>query len=127
MTIEFRRSILGAMTAAVLASGPALAHHGWAWADEEISEIEGEIQSIYLGNPHASLEVLVDGEEWTVDLAPPRQTRNAGFTEEAAEVGDMVTVIGNRSRDPEERVIKAVRLVVGDETYDIYPERVPTN
>ena len=90
-------------------------------------QVEGVIKEIYLGNPHATLDVDVEGEIWRVELAPPRQTERAGFTEASAKVGDEVTAIGNRSRDEAERRMKAVRLTVGGKTYDVYPGRAPSN
>ena len=104
---------------------PALAHHGWAWTEDGFFELTGVIREIYLGNPHATLDVDVEGEVWRVELAPPRATSDAGFTEESAKVGDEVKAIGNRSRDSAERRMKAVRRVVNGKTYDVYPSRVP--
>lgn len=118
----------GAMAVSLgLGAGVVQAHHGWAWAEDEFSEIEGTIVSIYLGNPHASLDVDVDGEVWHVELAPPRATANAGFVEGAAAEGDAVLAVGHRSRNPGERTFKAVRIVVGDEVYDVYPRRLPAD
>jgi len=105
---------------------PSLAHHGWSWTDEEIFELEGTITEIYVGNPHATLDVDVAGEIWRVELAPPSQTVRAGFSEEAARPGDTVKAIGNRSRDHSERRMKAVRIIVNGTTYDVYPNRVPS-
>ena len=105
----------------------AAAHHGWSWTQDGFFELEGVITAIYLGNPHATLDVDVEGEIWRVELAPPSRTMAAGFTEEAARVGDEVTAIGNRSRDEAERRMKAVRLTVGGKTYDVYPGRAPSN
>lgn len=116
--------------ACILAAGwavPALAHHGWEWTEEGFFEIEGKITAIYIGNPHATLDVDVDGAIWRVELAPPRATVNAGFTEEVAGVGDAVKAIGHRSLDEKERRMKAVRIIVRDKTYDVYPDRVPSN
>ena len=106
---------------------PAFAHHGWSWTADGMFQVEGVIKEIYLGNPHATLDVDVEGEIWRVELAPPRQTERAGFTEASARVGDEVTAIGNRSRDESERRMKAVRLTVGGKTYDVYPGRAPSN
>ncbi|MGO4837921.1 hypothetical protein AB4144_37325, partial [Rhizobiaceae sp. 2RAB30] len=64
---------------------------------------------------------------WKVELAPPRATEQAGFTEASASPGDEVTAIGNRSLDSSERRMKAVRIIVGGKTYDVYPSRVPAN
>jgi hypothetical protein len=109
---------------AVLVAGSALAHHGWSWTVEEQSELTGTIQEIFLGNPHAVLKVEAADGLWTVELAPPGRTRAAGFDEKAARVGDQVTAIGNRSADPSEKRMKAVRITVNGKTYDVYPDRV---
>ena len=106
---------------------PAIAHHGWSWTEEETFELKGKIVEIYVGNPHATLDVELDGAVWRVELAPPARTIAAGFTEDAAKAGDEVTAIGNRSKDKAERRMKAVRIIVGGKTYDVYPDRVPSN
>ncbi|KKB85195.1 hypothetical protein VW29_07680 [Devosia limi DSM 17137] len=102
---------------------PAWAHHGWSWTDTGFFQLEGVIADIYIGNPHATLDVDVEGTIWRVELAPPGPTMAAGFTEDVASVGDEVTAIGNRSADPSEARMKAVRLIIGEATYDVYPSR----
>ena len=109
----------------MLAALPALAHHGWAWTEDGFFELKGVIAEIYVGNPHATLDVDVEGEMWRVELAPPSRTIAAGFTEEVAKKGDEVTAIGHRSRDSQEKRMKAVRLVIGGKTYDVYPDMAP--
>lgn len=104
-------------------SGAVLAHHGWSWTESGFFQLEGVISAVYIGNPHATIDVDVDGEIWRVELAPPSRTVRAGFTEEVAKPGDEVTAIGNRSQDSQERRMKAVRVIVGGETYDVYPSR----
>lgn len=123
----FARSPAGAIFAAALLTGtvPALAHHGWAWTEDGFFELEGVITDIYIGNPHATLDVDVEGDIWRVELAPPSRTIAAGFTEDVASKGDEVKAIGNRSRDETEKRMKAVRIVVNDKTYDVYSDRVP--
>ena len=105
----------------------ALAHHGWAWTEDGFFELEGVIVALSFANPHPTLDVDVEGEIWRVDLATPAATARAGFTEEKAAVGDEVYAIGNRSRESTERWMKAVRIVVNGETFDVYPNRVPQN
>jgi hypothetical protein len=112
------------VTCAILVATSAVAHHGWSWTVEEQSELSGTIQEIFIGNPHAVLKVQADDWLWTVELAPPGRTRAAGFDENAAKVGDQVTAIGNRSADPNEKRMKAVRIIVNGKTYDVYPDRV---
>ncbi|MVA96610.1 hypothetical protein GN330_05020 [Nitratireductor sp. CAU 1489] len=105
---------------------PAYAHHGWSWTEDGFFQLEGIVAAIYIGNPHATLDIDVEGELWRVELAPPSRTVAAGFTEEAAAIGDEITAIGNRSLDPAERRMKAVRIVVNGKTYDVYPRRAPS-
>jgi Family of unknown function (DUF6152) len=121
-----RRIALGAAVFAALVL-PAAAHHGWAWTQDGFFELTGTISSISYGNPHPTLDVEANGEVWRVDLATPRATANAGFMEDTAKVGDEVTAIGNRSRDENEKHMKAVRIIVNGKTYDVYPDRVPSN
>ena len=111
---------------ALLAAGPTLAHHGWSWTADGMFELEGIIKEIYIGNPHATLDIDVEGEIWRVELAPPSATMRAGFTEEVAKSGDEVTALGNRSRDETEKRMKAVRVIVNGKTYDVYPSRAPS-
>ena len=122
--VTIDRRVLLALSAAMLFSSTAFAHHGWAWTDEERFELSGKIQEVFIGNPHAVLTVEAEDGVWTVELAPPGRTRAAGFDESAAKVGDEVTAIGNRSSDHNERRMKAVQVVVNGKTYDIYPDRI---
>ncbi|CAI2932157.1 DUF6152 family protein [Aminobacter niigataensis] len=120
-----RVPIVAALAAAAMFSLPALAHHGWSWTQDGFFELKGVIAEIYIGNPHATLDVDVEGDIWRVELAPPARTIAAGFSDEVAKKGDEVTAIGNRSRDETEKRMKAVRIVVNGKTYDVYSDRVP--
>ena len=51
--------------------GPALAHHGWSWTEDGFFELTGVVEEVYVGNPHATLDLEVEGETWRVELAPP--------------------------------------------------------
>lgn len=120
-----RVPIVATLAAAAMFSLPALAHHGWSWTQDGFFELKGVIAEIYIGNPHATLDVDVEGDIWRVELAPPARTIAAGFSDEVAKKGDEVTAIGNRSRDETENRMKAVRIVVNGKTYDVYSDRVP--
>nr|HMQ58038.1 hypothetical protein [Rhizobiaceae bacterium] len=65
----------------------------------------------------------VEGEIWRVEMGPPSRTIAAGFTQDTAKVGDEVTAIGNRSQDDKELRMKAVRIITGGKTYDVYLSR----
>ncbi|MDG4876180.1 DUF6152 family protein [Mesorhizobium sp. WSM4935] len=121
---QMRRIVL--VAALTLAAGTAAyAHHGWSWTQDDFFELKGKITAIYIGNPHATLDVDAQGEMWRVEMAPPARTIAAGFTEEVAKIGDQVTAIGHRSRDEAEKRMKAVRISVGGKSYDVYPDRLP--
>jgi Family of unknown function (DUF6152) len=116
---------LAAAMSLSLAGTAALAHHGWSWTQDGFFQLEGVIKEVYIGNPHATLDIDAEGEIWRVELAPPSRTIAAGFTDDVARAGDEVTAIGNRSQDETEKRMKAVRLIVKGKTYDVYPDRVP--
>jgi len=113
------------VTAMTLFTAQAFAHHGWAWAEEEQSELRGTIAEISMAPPHPALRVKAeDGRIWQVDLGNPSQTKRSGFTGDTAKVGDDITVLGNRTKEPNEAHMKAVRITVGGKQYDMYPERI---
>jgi hypothetical protein len=124
--VNLRNIAFAALFSASLAL-PAAAHHGWAWTQDGFFELEGIITALSFTNPHPTLDVDVEGETWRVDLATLAATTRAGFTEDKAKVGDEVYAIGNRSRESTEKWMKAVRIRVNGETFDVYPDRVPSN
>jgi hypothetical protein len=114
-----------ALLLAVVAAGPASAHHGWAWAVEEQSELKGTIKEISMAPPHPVLRVEDDkGALWQVDLGNPAQTERSNFKGDTAKVGDAITVLGNRHKDADKKHMKAVRITIGGTDYDMYPERL---
>lgn len=121
--MKFR--FLGLVGAAGLLATAAAAHHGWEWAEEKQTDLSGTIREIYIGPPHPTLKVetAADGL-WTVELSNPAQTVRAGFVEGVTKVGDKVEVLGNRSAKSGQKVMKAVRLIIAEKTYLLYPERI---
>ncbi len=121
--------ILAASAAiAILAtSGAALAHHGWSWAEADQIELKGRIESLSFAPPHPTLELATAEGGWRIELGNPNQTQRSGFVDGVAKVGDELTVLGNRSLDPNEKRLKAVRVTLAGKQYDIYPERIRSN
>lgn len=111
----------GLTAAALLWVTTVAAHHGWDWTEDEQTEMTGTITEIYIGPPHPRLMIETDDGPWQIDLGNPRQTREAGFVEGEAEVGDEVLVRGHRSNDSDERIFKAVRATIDDRQYTFYP------
>lgn len=122
---SLRHACLGITAIALAQALPAHAHHGWAGQGNEQTEVTGTVhKAVNLVNPHASLQLMVDGQVWDVTLAPPSRTEGAGLAAKTLAVGDTVTVRGNRNTDKDRREIKAVRVSAGDRHYDLYPERI---
>jgi hypothetical protein len=116
------------LAVAVLLSPRALAHHGWAWADDEKSTLTGKVESVSMAAPHPTVQVTdAAGVTWQVDLGNPSQTERSGFTRESAKAGDAITVLGNRNRDRARNHMKAVRITIGERNFDLYPERITPN
>lgn len=108
---------------AVLATRPAQAHHGWAWAEDGNSELEGVIAAVKLGNPHGELTLTVDGKAWTVEVGQPWRNQRAGLADDMLAKGVRLKVIGHRHADPARRIFKAERVLIGDRRFDLYPDR----
>ncbi|WP_244551966.1 DUF6152 family protein [Rhizobium sp. RU33A] len=118
---------LSALAGAALFAGAALAHHGWSWAEADQIDLTGTITTISFAPPHPTLELETAEGSWRIELGNPNQTQRSGFVEGVVAVGDEITVRGNRSLDPDEKRLKAVRVVVEGKNYDIYPSRIVTN
>ncbi|KJV10301.1 hypothetical protein VZ95_05805 [Elstera litoralis] len=104
---------------------PAAAHHGWSWAESEPFELQGTIERISMAPPHPTLHVkAADGILWQVDLGNPNQTARSGFTGTTAKPGDAIQVLGNRSLEKNTAHMKAVRIILAGQKYDMYPERI---
>lgn len=118
-----RGMVMGLLLA--MAAASALAHHGWSWAEEEQTTLEGKILAVSMAPPHPQLQVVDDnGGRWQIDLGNPSQTERSGFTAKSASAGDRITVLGNRNKEPGKRHMKAVRITIDGRNYDIYPERL---
>lgn len=119
-----RRALILSALAWPLLAGPAAAHHGWAGYEEAYVEFTGEIVAMGLGYPHGEFLLDVAGERWDIVMGPPARNRRAGIDETTFAVGDTVTAIGHRHRDPAVQEIKAERIVKDGRTFDPYPERL---
>jgi Family of unknown function (DUF6152) len=118
-----RRAAAALFLTLALGTSAALAHHGWSgYLDEEFT-LTGVVEAVDLGNPHGRLDVRADGGVWNVGLGPPFRNERAGISDGVIKVRDTVTAHGHRHRDPDRLEMKTERLEVGDQVYDIYPNR----
>lgn len=119
-----RRLAIGLLVST--ASLTAWAHHGWNWAQEQQTTLQGTIESVSMSPPHPRLQVKsADGRQWQIDLGNPSQTERSGFTGDSAKAGDGIIVLGNRHKDAGQLQMKAVRITIDGRNYDLYPERLP--
>jgi hypothetical protein len=110
------------MTNGLFLPANSMAHHGWGWATGEEFEITGEIVEVRLGNPHGEVELLVDDVVWVVEVGQPWRNDRAGLSDRLIK-GTTITVHGHRSAKESEKLVKAERVVIDSQDYNLYPNR----
>lgn len=119
------RGILLSVAIGLTATATASAHHGWSGQSDTQSQVTGTVKKpVNLNGPHATMEIVSEGQVWNVTLAPPARTQSAGLTPSTLKVGDTVTIVGNRNMDPKKFEMKTVRVTSGGKNYDVYPDRI---
>jgi hypothetical protein len=114
-----RTTILTAATLALIASGAALAHHGWGSYDASKKfTISSAVEKLDWTNPHVHLDVKHNGATWEAVLAPPFRMEARGLSPELLKVGTRVDVEGYPSTRAENEM-RAERIVVAGKTYEL--------
>jgi len=106
-----------------LSAGGALAHHGWSWTTGGNIDLIGIIKTVQLGNPHGVLRVDAEGDVWTVQVGQPWRNERAGLKDGDLAVGVEIRIIGQPSDNPSRRLMKAEKLFLGKQEYNLYPGR----
>ena len=117
------RWALCVLATAVFLAQAASAHHGWGWATAEEFELTGEITAVRLGNPHGEVMLNVKGEQWMVEVGQPWRNENAKLTPKLLSKGQIITAHGHRSAKKGQRLMKAERVVIDGQSYNLYPDR----
>lgn len=110
------RSAIAAVLVAVPLAVTAVAHHGWGEYDSRKPiTLTGTIKASGYENPHAFVDLDVDGKPWHAVLAPPNRMQSRGVAREQLAVDSTLTVMGfpHRSRTTE---MKAEQIKVGEKT-----------
>ena len=103
---------------------PALAHHGWGGNVDEVTAMTGVVtEGVKLAGPHGTMKIMTDdGKVWDITLAPPFRTSSAGLKQDTIPVGAIVTVHGQRNRDPNRYEMKTIQVEYAGKHYNVYPE-----
>jgi Family of unknown function (DUF6152) len=104
----------------------AFAHHGWGGNVDEVTAVTGTVtEGVKLAGPHGTMKIMTsDGKVWDITLAPPSRTSSAGLKQGSIPVGAMVTVHGQRNRDPNRYEMKTIQVEHAGKQYNVYPEFV---
>lgn len=104
---------------------PDSADKGWADFKEKLTRLDGIVTDNFIDGSDPVLQIRAeDGRNWTVELGTHSQNNAAGLTAAAAMPDDRVSITGRRSRNFGEHRIKALRLVIGDRAFDLFPDSI---
>lgn len=110
-----------ALSAALVMSTNALAHHGWGDYDaNKTLTLTGAITESSYTNPHGAIRLKVgeDGRTWLVILAPPGRMNSRGLSQEMLRVGTTATVIGYPHRETADE-LRAERITIDGKTIEL--------
>jgi hypothetical protein len=84
------------VAAALLAAGPAFAHHGTAGYDMvKVVTVKGTVTKVDWNNPHVIFHIdSKDGGEiqhWSLEVSPPLLMNRFGWNKESLKPGDQVS------------------------------------
>lgn len=79
-------------------------------------------EGVKLAGPHGTMKIKTpDGKVWNITLAPPARTASSGLKQGTIPVGAMVTVRGQRNRDPNRYEMKTIRVEYAGKQYHVCP------
>ena len=93
------------LVAALLLSGPTLAHHSFAMFDQTKDvTLKGVVREFQWTNPHAFIHIEVTNESggkdmWQVELNSPNNLKRQGWKSTSVKAGDEVTLVLKPLRD----------------------------
>ncbi|HZI50230.1 MAG TPA: DUF6152 family protein [Terriglobia bacterium] len=101
----------------LLASSQVRAHHSFAatYLEDRTMQIEGKLVQFQFRNPHSFIHLEVKDEKgtvvrWAVEWGGAAQLGSQGVTGETLKYGDVVSIIGNPGRVPEDHRIRMLSL-----------------
>lgn len=112
-------------TLAVALAMSASAHHSFAvyFDPEDTVTLNGTVTSFRFTNPHGTVVLDVDGQEWRAETNAPVVLRRRGWDRGSLRPGENVTLTGWRSRDGRRYIrLQSARdasgALIGDAPFD---------
>ncbi|MFC0200987.1 hypothetical protein [Paracoccus rhizosphaerae] len=94
-----------------------------ARGSDGLTRLDATITDININGSDPTLQVRApDGMNWTIELASHARNRAIGLTNAAVLPGDRVQVAGEPGRAFGEARIKALRLTINDQLFDLAEE-----
>jgi Family of unknown function (DUF6152) len=110
---------LVAAIALLMPCGLISAHHGSSNYDmSKSTSLKGTVTEFAFINPHSAVHLDVKDdkgnvEQWLVELDSPNNLSRAGWNRNSIKAGDMVTIVGNRSKDGS-KVLRLQKVIFPD-------------
>ncbi|MDE3169754.1 MAG: hypothetical protein KGL75_06395 [Acidobacteriota bacterium] len=88
-----------AITAAMLMSSPAFAHHSFTMFDQSKTvTLKGTVKDFRWTNPHVFIQLLVKNDaggedEWSIEMTSPEHLSRAGWRPGTLKPGEEVTIV----------------------------------
>lgn len=104
---------------ALVASGVALAHHGWGDYDAaKMFTIASPVEAVTPGNPHVTVRLKHENKVWVAVLAPPSRMTSRGMPPETIKAGAEIKLEGypKRTGEPE---MRAERITMAGKTIEL--------
>ena len=98
-------SLFAVLTASLLISGPAFAHHSMSMYDRSRdATFKATITEFNWANPHSLITFTVtdehgNAEKWVAEGPGPNRLANRGWSKDSLKPGDQVTIVGNPNKD----------------------------
>lgn len=94
-------------------------HHGWADYDQKKGfEFTGDIQEFVFENPHATLKLKGEADEWLVILAPTSRMNDRGVPIDKLQKGNKGKVYGYPHKTGKKEM-RAERIFVDDVKFEL--------
>lgn len=109
-----KRLVLTAgVMATITGSLPVDAHHSYAQYDACADfTLTGKVTNVSWSNPHVVLVVDADyGVSYRIEWGSIVQLKQGGVTDGDLAVGDELTILGSRNKDPDIKIVTMLRQV----------------